>query len=210
MLFQVSPPFLNSIVELKAEEVVEVKAEEVVEVKAEEVDKVKAEESVQNVVSDVSADATEEVVEVQVENDTKQAAFENVVQVNEVGNETNPDTIKSEQLDKILSAKNEPEEAIVHAEVSFGNSPNSSLSQADLKSLEGLIFRQNHMKENIRKMEYGKYFSNRVKNQTFKHTIEIKLSVNTKKLWENARSYIWRHFGQDEWTSKDGTLLTSR
>ena len=113
-----------------------------------------------------------------------------MVQVNEVGNEINSDTIKLEQLDKTLLVKKEPEEAIVHAGVSFGNSPNSSLSQSDLKSLEGLIFRQNHMKENIGKMEYGKYFSNKVKNQTLNHTIEIKLSVNTKKLWENARSYI--------------------
>ena len=61
--------------------------------------------------------------------------------------------------------------------------------QVDLKSLEGVIFRQNHMKENIQKLEYGKYFSNRANNnQNFKHTIEVKLTVNTKKLWENARS----------------------
>ena len=73
-----------------------------------------------------------------------------MVQVNEVGNEINSDTIKLEQLDKTLLVKKEPEEAIVFAGVSFGNSPNSSFSQSDLKSLEGLIFRQNHMKENIR------------------------------------------------------------
>ena len=92
--------------------------------------------------------------------------------------------------------------------VSFNNSPNSSLSKSDLKSLEGLIFRQNHMKENILKLEYGEYFSKKSRNQNFMHTIEIKLVVSTKKLWENARSYIWRHFGQSEWENKDGTKLT--
>ena len=62
--------------------------------------------------------------------------------------------------------------------------------------------------ENIQKLEYGKYFTNKSRNQKFRHTIEIKLYVNTKKLWENARSYIWRHFGQDEWENRDGTKLT--
>ena len=56
--------------------------------------------------------------------------------------------------------------------------------------------------ENIQKLEYGKYFTNKSRNQKFRHTIEIKLYVNTKKLWENARSYIWRHFGQDEWETE--------
>ena len=64
------------------------------------------------------------------------------------------------------------------------------------------------MKENILKLEYGEYFSKKSRNQNFMHTIEIKLLVSTKKLWENARSYIWRHFGQSEWENKDGTKLT--
>ena len=103
--------------------------------------------------------------------------------------------------------KNEPEESLVFGVVSFNNSPNSSLLQADSKSLEGLIFRPNHMKENIRKLEYGEYYSSKSRNQRFKHTLEIKLFVNTKKLWENAKCYIWRHFGQQEWECKNGTKL---
>ena len=110
--------------------------------------------------------------------------------------------------EKNTLVKNEPEESLVFGVVSFNNSPNSSLSKSDLKSLEGLIFRQNHMKENILKLEYGEYFSKKSRNQSFSHTIEIKLLVSTKKLWENARSYIWRHFGQSEWENKDGTKLT--
>ena len=39
------------------------------------------------------------------------------MQINKVGNETNPDTITSEHIDDIILVKNEPEEAIVHAEV---------------------------------------------------------------------------------------------
>ena len=110
--------------------------------------------------------------------------------------------------EKNTLVKNEPEESLVFGVVSFNNSPNSSLSKSDLKSLEGLIFRQNHMKENILKLEYGEYFSKKSRNQSFSHTIEIKLLVSTKKLWENARSYIWRHFGQSEWENNDGTKLT--
>ena len=51
-------------------------------------------------------------------------------------------------------------------------------------------------------------YSSKTRTQNFKHTLEIKFFVKTKKLWENARSYIWRHFGQHEWENKDGTKLT--
>ena len=77
-------------------------------------------------------------------------------------------------------SKTVPEEGLVYAEVSF--SPNSSVLQADLRSLENLIFRQNHVRENVRKLEYGQYFSNRARNQNFKHTIEIKHLVITRNL----------------------------
>ena len=106
------------------EEAVEVKTDEVIEVKAEEVVKVKAEEAVQNVVSDVSAEAAEEVVDVQVGNSTSQEGSENPVQMNKVGNGTNPDTVTSEKLDETLVVEKAPQVAIVHAEVSFGNSLN--------------------------------------------------------------------------------------
>ena len=100
-------------------------------------------------------------------------------------------------------SKTVPEEGLVYAEVSLDNSPNSSLLQADLRSIENLIFRQNHVRENVQNLENGQYFSIRARNQNFKHTIDIKLLVTKPNLWENARSYIWRHFGQHEWTGKD-------
>ena len=187
--------------------------EVVADVKAEEVEDVKAEESV----SDVPAKTAESVVDVRAEDAPSQERIDEVKfeEVNEVETQSDEITIvqNAETHEKVsdqnaILVKNEPEESLVFGVVSFDNSPNSSLLQADLKSLEGLIFRQNHMKENIRKLEYGKYYSSKSRTQRFKHTLEIKLVFKTKKLWENARSYIWRHFGQQEWESKNGTKLT--
>ena len=151
-------------------------------------------------VSDTLGDTTETVV--QVERD----AIEENIKSNHVEVAENP----SVEIDKVLmEIKIEvPEESIIHAEVSFDNSPNASLSQADLKFLEEIIFRLNHMRNNICRLDYGEYFTSKLRNQKFKHKLEIKLMVKTKNLWENARSYIWKHFGQHEWQHKDGTKLT--
>lgn len=84
-------------------------------------------------VSDTLGDTTETVF--QVERD----AIEENIKSNQVEVAENP----SVEIDEVLMEKKieVPEESNIHAEVSFDNSPNASLSQADLKFLEGIIFR---------------------------------------------------------------------
>ena len=95
------------------------------------------------------------------------------------------------------------EVVVVYATAVVENSP----GEADVKGLEGLVFRERHLQENIQKIEFGQHFSQRSRNSHFTHTIEMKFYVKTKKLWEGARSYIWRHFGQMEWEKGNGTKV---
>ena len=98
----------------------------------------------------------------------------------------------------------QPEVAIVHATAVIENSPGEILTQADAKNLQDLIFRERHLQQNILNLEFGRQESRNVTNGKFKHTLEIKLFVSTKNLWEGPRSYIWKHLGQNEWKKGNG------
>ena len=83
------------------------------------------------------------------------------------------------------------------------------LGKEDFKSIEGIIYRYDHLKQNIAHIEYMDYRTYRSKMANkFDHSIWITLTVKTKFLWENGRSYVWKHLGQNEWKKADGSKLT--
>ena len=100
-----------------------------------------------------------------------------------------------------------PEQIAVFVTADFEDAPKDALDQADLRSLEGIIVRQTHLKENFAKLEYGQFYIIAHGNR-YKHTLEFKIFVKTRNLWEGSRSYIWKHFGRDEWTRHDGSKVT--
>ena len=54
------------------------------------------------------------------------------------------------------------------------------------------------MRRNILKIEFGEYSTRRDDNG-FCHFLDVKLLIDTSRLWENARPYVWKFIGQDEW-----------
>ena len=92
----------------------------------------------------------------------------------------------------------QPEVIIVHTTAVIDNSPGEILTKADGKNLQDLIFRERHLQQNILNLEFGRQESRNLTNGKFKHTLEIKLFVSTKNIWEGPRSYIWKHLGQNE------------
>ena len=100
-----------------------------------------------------------------------------------------------------------PSVVVVFATAVIKDSAEPNLSQSEIKNLEKLIFRENHLKVNIRKFETGQYFTTEIRKNHFKHSIELRLHVSTKNLWEGARSYVWRHFGQNEWSKGNGSTV---
>ena len=96
----------------------------------------------------------------------------------------------------------------VSATAVFENSQNERLSREEIKSLEAVLLSKNHLKENILKLEEGQETNRRNKQGLFKHTLELRILVNTEKLWESARTYIWRNLGQNEWRKPNGAKLS--
>ena len=99
-------------------------------------------------------------------------------------------------------------EIIVYAQVNYNLCPESSLMDDNIKAIDKIIFRNNHMKNYVKSIEHGKIFNRRNKSNSFDHMLEIKLTVYTTRLWESARSFIWKQIGQDQWTLSDGSLVT--
>ena len=132
---------------------------------------------------------------------------------NSVVNEEVPDVATSkpaieQTIDKAQDTSREhPAVVVVFVTALIDNSPAKTLYQADLNSLKDLIFREKHLQANIIKLEYGQHFSREFRNRRFQHTIELRLFVSTSNLWEGARSYIWRHFGKNEWSKENGSRV---
>ena len=99
----------------------------------------------------------------------------------------------------------------VYANANLSQCSRVTLSDKDFRCLEGIYHKQDHLKRNLRNVEFGKcntYRSNCGNGQLFDHIVDVKFEVDPSRLWENARSYTWKHLGQYEWKLADGTLVT--
>ena len=98
-------------------------------------------------------------------------------------------------------------EVVVFATVVIEDSCKKVLEQADFIAIQELTFRENHLKENIKKLEFGQYSTKELR-KGFKHSFQLIFTVGTANLWESPRGYIWKFFGRDEWKKKDGSRVT--
>ena len=100
-------------------------------------------------------------------------------------------------------------EVTVYANVNFYRCPRNNLSDNDLKTIDAILLKNDHLRCNIKKVHYGRIFNRRSSvHYLYDHFVEIELIVNTEKLWECARSYVWKHLGKDQWKLDDGTIIT--
>ena len=121
-----------------------------------------------------------------------------------------------EEKDDLVVEKNEiktetatvKEEIHVNATVTIENSVNEVFSKGDFKSIENIVFAAKHLRENIVNLEAaGEMSSRQSRNGRFKLMLNLKLLVKTRNLWENPRSYIFKHLGQRKWAKEDGTRM---
>ena len=76
--------------------------------------------------------------------------------------------------------------------------------------VKGIVHRNDHMKKNVKSIKFAEYRTFRSRQENlFDHSLWIRLLVDTSQLWENGRSYIWKHLGQQEWKLGDGTVVTA-
>jgi len=107
-----------------------------------------------------------------------------------------------------IASVSPPDNVVVHARVNIDSCPNQNLLDKHVKSVEGMIFHSDHLRRNIKKVEFLSYSSRHGDNQKFDLTVGPKLWVDPSNLWENARAYTWKHLGQSEWKLGDGSILT--
>ena len=144
-------------------------------------------------------------------NEPATGAIEDIVNSKETDHvpiETKVDVISIETVssDSVPGSEivKQDEEVIVYAIAVIDNS-----MENDFNSLEKLVYREKHLKENISLVQFEEYISREKGNGRFKHSIEMRLIVRTSKLWEGPRSYVYRHVGQTDWSTGNGVKVTS-
>ena len=127
------------------------------------------------------------------------------MEINDVARDPVEEKPTNEQVKNTVAEH--PASVVVFATAVIENSQEKSLSVPEMKNLKNLIFREKHLQDNILKLECGQNFAREIRKNNFKHTIELRLYVSTRNLWEGARSYVWRHFGQNEWRKPNGSSV---
>ena len=100
-----------------------------------------------------------------------------------------------------------PEIAVVYATAVFENCPSSQLGQDDVESLHRFLESENHLKQNILKVNLQDLSSRSFRNNMFTHTLSVELHIATSRLSETPVNYIRRNLEKSEWKRSNGTLI---
>jgi hypothetical protein len=185
---------VEAMVTIDAEEANE-NSEPVAEEAKENLEPVVAEEAI----SESNADKSVEIVaeDATAENDDKDTTV-----VNESATSDYSAVVQDEVCDDTFYDDEKARSdhiTVVHAVATFRNSPNDTLSQDDINSLQNYIYSEEHLKRNITKIEFEKLS---------RWEVSTKLFVLTNNLWEGPRGYLWKHLGgQNLWDRSNGTKI---
>ena len=95
----------------------------------------------------------------------------------------------------------------IRATAVIDQSPYDALTDSEFRSLLKIFTHKDHLKNNIADIKYD-HHSTCKSEERFKHVIAIKVYVETTRLWETPRHYIWRHMGQDTWETSLGASIS--
>ena len=108
--------------------------------------------------------------------------------------------------DRIIENQ-KPSVVIVHATAVIEDSPHRAFMQEELDSTVRFITNKEHLQRNIERIEYGEISSRETSGGKNKHVVDLRIMVKTANLWESARSYLWKHIGQDAWYRGNGSVI---
>ena len=123
------------------------------------------------------------------------------------------DSGKHEVNDIVNETANQDEDAdiaVVHATASLRNCPHSTVDDVTLDAISKILRSTEHNQSNINSFKYGN-IRNRPMfrgSSHYMHEVEINLEVIRSRIWDSARSYLWKSFGTSTWTLYDGTQVT--
>ena len=101
-----------------------------------------------------------------------------------------------------------PKIAPIYATAIFENSPNAQIMNEELESLKKINKHEGHLVNNIDQVYFEPLSTIELRNRLFKHTCQVIINVKNGNLWETPRSYLWKHIGQDNWASGNGTEIS--
>ena len=98
-------------------------------------------------------------------------------------------------------------DATVHGTAIIEDSSNRQVNNEMYKATWGIIDSKEHIQRNVSKIRVVNVNSNEVSNSKFKHELLITFTVNSSRLWDSPRCYLWKHLGNSEWKLPDGSKV---
>ena len=127
----------------------------------------------------------------------------------ETGHMNSTVTEEATKIDDSLVIKKEVEfDAVVYGTAiidnSYCNQPNNEI----YKAIWGIIDSKEHILKNVGKIRVVNVKSCAVQNSSYRHELQITFTVNSSRLWDSPRGYLWKHLGNSEWKLPDGSRVT--
>ena len=151
-------------------------------------------------------DSAKDQVDEAVEDVSIQKEIESVEAEVAVASMNNADKVTEDTTEE--ASENIPPVVQIHATAVFDDSPDGALESDAIGSLFKLVKHKEHLEKNIENIEWKHLSTREFRATRFKHTADVILYVKTANLWEGARSYVWKHLGQETWTRGNGTVIS--
>ena len=92
----------------------------------------------------------------------------------------------------------------VHATAVVKNCPSEN---CDYKEIYDIVTKEQHRRTNIATVNIDHQSTRRFRTNLFTHTISLVLLVKTGAIWDSPRQYVWKHLGQNDWKTRNGTSI---
>ena len=90
----------------------------------------------------------------------------------------------------------------IQATAIISDSPN-----ATLKLSHAILIKARSYTDTYKLTNYMYMYSEQMTNLKFKDTAGLMIDVKTKNLWEEPRSCLWKHLGQDNWSRVNDSVI---
>ena len=127
--------------------------------------------------------------------------------------ETDTQSLNTEEvLEKKVDVKKDQDlppnfDALVHATVLIENSPSNRIEKDIYKAIFGIIDSKDHIKRNVGRVRVEDVLNHSLSDHKFMHEATFMFFVDSSRLWESPKAYLWKHFGNAEWILPDGSKL---
>ena len=78
----------------------------------------------------------------------------------------------------------------------------------EMEILKRFVNSKDHLSRNIASIEFESVAYDGTDGcGTFEHSVQVKIAVLRRNLWQGARAYIFKHLGSDVWERGNGTTI---